>query len=61
MMVLTIHYPNKYYLYLGHINLQMEENLIIDFTPTGLIPTKGLTPNIPISVSEIIEDIHTVW
>jgi 3-keto-5-aminohexanoate cleavage enzyme len=39
----------------------MEENLIIDFTPTGLIPTKGLTPYIPISVSEIIEDIHTVW
>ena len=44
MMVLTIRYPNKYYLYIGHINLQMEENLVIDFTPTGLIPTKGLTP-----------------
>src|SRR5665647_758119 len=36
----------------------MEENLIIDFTPTGLIPTKSLTPHIPLSVSEIIEDIH---
>ena len=39
----------------------MEENLIIDFTPTGLIPTKSLTPHIPISVSEIIEDIHSAW
>ena len=39
----------------------MEENLIIDFTPTGLIPTKGLTPHVPISVSEIIEDIHSAW
>lgn len=39
----------------------MEENLIIDFTPTGLIPTKSQTPYIPISVSEIIEDIHSAW
>jgi 3-keto-5-aminohexanoate cleavage enzyme len=39
----------------------MEENLIIDFTPTGLIPTKSLTPHIPISASEIIEDIHAAW
>ena len=39
----------------------MEENLIIDFTPTGLIPTKSLTPHVPISVSEIIDDIHSAW
>jgi len=39
----------------------MEENLIIDFTPTGLIPTKSQTPYIPISVSEIVEDIHSAW
>ena len=39
----------------------MEENLIIDFTPTGLIPTKSLTPYVPISVSEIIDDIHSAW
>lgn len=39
----------------------MEENLIIDFTPTGLIPTKRSTPHIPISVSEIVEDIHSAW
>jgi uncharacterized protein (DUF849 family) len=36
----------------------MKESLIIDFTPTGMIPTKELTPHVPISVSEIIEDIH---
>ena len=39
----------------------MEENLIIDFTPTGLIPTKSLTPHVPVSVPEIIEDIHSAW
>jgi uncharacterized protein (DUF849 family) len=39
----------------------MEENLIIDFTPTGLIPTKSLTPHVPITVSEIVEDIHSAW
>jgi uncharacterized protein (DUF849 family) len=37
----------------------MEENLIIDFTPTGMIPTKSLTSKVPISVSEIIEDVHS--
>jgi len=39
----------------------MEENLIIDFTPTGMIPTKSLTPHVPVSVTEIIEDIHSAW
>lgn len=33
-------------------------NLIINFTPTGMIPTKEMTPFAPISVSEIIEDVH---
>ena len=36
----------------------MEGNLIIDFTPTGMIPVKSLTPHVPISIHEIIEDIH---
>ena len=39
----------------------MEENLIIDFTPTGMIPTRSLTPHVPINVSEIIEDVHSAW
>ncbi len=36
----------------------MSEKLIIDFTPTGMIPTKELTPHVPVSVSEIVEDVH---
>jgi uncharacterized protein (DUF849 family) len=39
----------------------MNENLIIDFTPTGMIPTKDLTPFVPVSTSEIIEDIHLAY
>ena len=39
----------------------MEENLIIDFTPTGMIPTKSMTTHVPVTVSEIIEDIHLAW
>ena len=39
----------------------MQENLIIDFTPTGMIPTKSITPMVPISTSEIIEDVHSAW
>ena len=32
-------------------------NLIINFTPTGMIPTKAMTPHVPVSVSEIVEDV----
>lgn len=35
----------------------MHENLIINFTPTGMIPTKKMTPHVPISVQEIVEDV----
>src|SRR4030043_54047 len=34
------------------------ENLIINFTPTGMIPTKEMTPHVPVSVQEIVEDVH---
>ncbi|MDN3641649.1 3-keto-5-aminohexanoate cleavage protein [Lutimonas halocynthiae] len=36
----------------------MNNKLIIDFTPTGMIPTKKMTPHVPIDSSEIIEDVH---
>ena len=36
----------------------MAEKLIINFAPTGMIPTKRMTPHVPVSVSEIVEDVH---
>jgi 3-keto-5-aminohexanoate cleavage enzyme len=33
-------------------------NIIVNFAPTGMIPTKGMTPHVPISVNEIVEDVH---
>ena len=36
----------------------MNKKLIVNFTPTGMIPTKEMTPHVPISVSEIVEDVH---
>jgi 3-keto-5-aminohexanoate cleavage enzyme len=33
-------------------------DLIINFTPTGMIPTKEMTKHAPITPDEIIEDIH---
>ena len=33
-------------------------NLIINFTPTGMIPTKEMTPYVPVTVQEIVEDVH---
>lgn len=37
------------------------ENLIINFAPTGMIPTKDMTPFVPLEPDEIIEDIHNAW
>jgi 3-keto-5-aminohexanoate cleavage enzyme len=36
----------------------MNLNLIINFTPTGMIPTKQMTPFVPLSISEIVEEVH---
>lgn len=33
-------------------------DLIVNFTPTGMIPTKEMTPYVPVSVNEIVEDVH---
>jgi len=32
-------------------------NCIINFTPTGMIPTKEMTPHVPVSVDEIVEQV----
>jgi len=32
--------------------------VVVNFTPTGMIPTKEMTPLVPISVNEIVEDVH---
>jgi len=34
------------------------EKLIINFTPTGMIPIKSQTPHVPITPEEIIEDVR---
>lgn len=33
-------------------------NCIVNFTPTGMIPTKTMTSFVPISIQEIIEEVH---
>lgn len=33
-------------------------DLIVNFTPTGMIPTKSMTPHVPVTPSEIAEDVH---
>jgi uncharacterized protein (DUF849 family) len=34
---------------------------VINFTPTGMIPTREMTPHVPLTVDEIIEDVHQAW
>jgi 3-keto-5-aminohexanoate cleavage enzyme len=33
-------------------------DLIINFVPTGMVPTKEVTPHVPITATEIIEQVH---
>ena len=35
--------------------------LLINFTPTGMIPTKDMTPHVPVSVEEITEEVHEAY
>jgi len=37
------------------------EHLIINFTPTGMIPTRDMTPHVPLRSSEIVEDVHEAY
>ena len=32
-------------------------NCVINFTPTGMIPTKEMAPHVPVTVEEIIEQV----
>ena len=36
-------------------------DVILNFTPTGMIPTKRMSPHVPISITEIVEDVHEAW
>jgi 3-keto-5-aminohexanoate cleavage enzyme len=36
----------------------MAMDVILNFAPTGMIPTKELSPHVPLSVNEIVEDVH---
>lgn len=35
-----------------------DSKLILNFTPTGMVPTKAQSPHVPIQVNEIIEQVH---
>jgi uncharacterized protein (DUF849 family) len=39
-------------------DLMSAGELIVNFTPTGMIPTKEMTPHVPISRAEVVEDVH---
>jgi len=33
-------------------------DLVVNFTPTGMIPTKEMTPHVPVTVNEIIDEVQ---
>jgi len=41
--------------------IKVENKIVINFTPTGMLPTKKDTPYVPISPEEIIEDVRRAY
>jgi uncharacterized protein (DUF849 family) len=39
----------------------INRELIINFCPTGMVPDKEMTPHVPISVEEIVEQTHEAY
>jgi 3-keto-5-aminohexanoate cleavage enzyme len=37
------------------------QDLILNFVPTGMVPTKDMTPHVPIYPQEIIEQVHEAY
>lgn len=35
--------------------------IIVNFCPTGMVPTKDMTSHVPVAVSEIVEQVHEAW
>lgn len=34
---------------------------VLNFVPTGMIPTKRMTPHVPVDVHEVVEDVHAAY
>jgi 3-keto-5-aminohexanoate cleavage enzyme len=41
--------------------VKMTEELIVNLAPTGMIPTKEMTTFVPVTVNEVVEDVHEAW
>jgi len=39
----------------------MPTPLPINFAPTGMVPTKEMTPHVPLSVSEVVDEVRQAW
>ena len=39
----------------------MNAKTIINFSPTGMVPTKAMTPHVPITPAEIVEQVHEAY
>ena len=37
------------------------DSTIVNFCPTGMVPTKAMTPHVPVSVIEIVEQVHEAF
>jgi uncharacterized protein (DUF849 family) len=37
-----------------------DARLIVNFAPTGMIPAREMTPHVPASAAEVVQDVHRV-
>jgi uncharacterized protein (DUF849 family) len=40
---------------------KISDGIVINFCPTGMVPQKTDTPHVPVSVQEIVEQVHQAW
>src|SRR5450631_2535149 len=43
------------------MHMNTKKKIIINFCPTGMIPTKSMTPFVPVTPQEIIEQTHEAF
>lgn len=43
------------------MNHTTPQPLVVNFTPTGMVPTKAATPHVPVSPAEIVEQVHEAY
>ena len=43
------------------VSNKQPNHLIVNFAPTGMVPTRDMTCHVPLTAAEIVEDVHDAY